>query len=128
MEIEFVYVVSGQFKFKVADHVVSVAVGTFIFVPPDNAHTFKNVGTNPGVLLFDVTPGGFERMFAERQGVDADTNRGLTWKSTTCRWWAHPSRNHVLRLGRSKSHTEAERVDVCQVDDFVSVRPRTGRS
>ena len=80
MEIEFVYVVSGQFKFKVDDRVVSVPVGTLIFVPPNTAHTFKNIGTNPGVLLFGVTPGGFEKMFAERQGVDADTNKRLMEK------------------------------------------------
>jgi quercetin dioxygenase-like cupin family protein len=80
MEIEFAYVVSGQFKFKVGDRVVSVPVGTFIFVPPNTVHTFKNVGANPGVLLFGVTPGGFEKMFAERQGVDADTNKRLMEK------------------------------------------------
>ena len=80
MEIEFVYVVSGQFKFKVADDVVRVPVGTFVFVPPNTVHTFKNVGTNQGVLLFGVTPGGFEKMFAERQGVDADTNKRLMEK------------------------------------------------
>ena len=80
MEIEFVYVVSGQFKFKVGDRVESVPVGTFIFVPPNTVHTFKNTGTNPGVLLFGVTPGGFEKMFAERQGVDADTNKRLMEK------------------------------------------------
>jgi quercetin dioxygenase-like cupin family protein len=80
MEIEFVYVVSGQFKFKVSDRVVSVPVGTFVFVPPSTVHTFKNIGTNPGVVLFGVTPGGFEKMFAERQGVDADTNKRLMEK------------------------------------------------
>ena len=77
LEIEFVYVVSGEFKFKVGDRVVSVPVGTFIFVPPNTVHTFKNIGTDPGVLLFGVTPGGFEKMFAERQGVDAGTNQRL---------------------------------------------------
>ena len=80
LEIEFVYVVSGQFKFKVGDRVVRVPVGTFVFVPPNTAHTFKNIGTYPGVLLFGVTPGGFEKMFAERQGVDADTNKRLMGK------------------------------------------------
>jgi quercetin 2,3-dioxygenase len=77
MEIEFAYVVSGEFKFRVGDRVMSVPVGTFIFVPPKTVHTFKNIGSNPGVLLFGVTPGGFERMFAERQGVDAETNKKL---------------------------------------------------
>ena len=80
MEIEFVYVVSGQFRFKVDDRVQSVPVGTFIFVPPNTAHTFKNIGAGPGVLLFGVTPGGFEKMFAERQGVDPGTNQRLMEK------------------------------------------------
>jgi quercetin 2,3-dioxygenase len=40
-------------------------------------HTFVNVGTDPGVLLVGVTPGGLEMMFAERQGVDAETDRAL---------------------------------------------------
>jgi oxalate decarboxylase/phosphoglucose isomerase-like protein (cupin superfamily) len=65
--------------------VVSVPVGTFIFVPPNTVHTFKNIGPNPGVLLFGVTPGGFERMFAERQGVDADTNKRLNGKVSHAR-------------------------------------------
>ena len=79
-EIEFAYVVSGQFKFKAGDRVLSVPVGTFIFVPPNTAHTFKNIGPDPGVLLFGVTPGGFEKMFAERQGVDVETNKRLMEK------------------------------------------------
>jgi hypothetical protein len=37
----------------------------------------SHIGTEPGVLLFGVTPGGFEKMFAERQGVDAQTNENL---------------------------------------------------
>ena len=51
METEFVYVVSGEFMFKVADDVVNVPVGTFIFVPPNTLHTFMNAGANPEVLL-----------------------------------------------------------------------------
>ena len=30
-----------------------------------------------GILLVGVTPGGFEKWFEERQGVDAETNRAL---------------------------------------------------
>lgn len=80
MEVEFAYVVSGQFSFKLGDRVASVPAGSFIFVPRKTPHTFKNVGTEPGVLLFGVTPGGFEMMFAERQGVDAETNKKLMQK------------------------------------------------
>lgn len=76
-EDEFFYVVSGEFKVKVGDGVVSALAQSVMFVPRGTAHAFQNVGTEPGVLLVGVTPGGFEKIFEERQGVDADTNRAL---------------------------------------------------
>jgi quercetin 2,3-dioxygenase len=48
-----------------------------MFVPRGTPHTFLNVGKEPGVLLVGVTPGGLEKMFEQRQGVDAETNRTL---------------------------------------------------
>jgi quercetin dioxygenase-like cupin family protein len=77
MEAEFCYVVSGQFNFKLGERIVSAPAGAFIFIPRGTPHTFQNTGTEPGVLLFGVTPGGFEKMFAERKGVDAETNQKL---------------------------------------------------
>lgn len=79
-QIEFAYVLSGQFTFKAGDRIESVPVGTFIVIPPNTEHAFKNTGSAPGQLLFGVIPGGFETMFAERQGVDAATNKKLTEK------------------------------------------------
>ena len=79
-EDEFFYVVSGEFKFKLGDRIVSVPARSIIFVPRGTAHTFKNIGTEPGVLLVGVTPGGLEKMFAERQGVDLRTERTLMKK------------------------------------------------
>jgi quercetin dioxygenase-like cupin family protein len=77
-EDEFFYVVSGQFNFKLGERIVSAPPGSIVFVPRGTVHTFENIGTEPGVLLVGVTPGGFEKMFAERQGVDSETNRKLT--------------------------------------------------
>lgn len=79
-QIEFAYVLSGQFTFKAGDRIASVPVGTFIVIPPNTVHAFKNTGSAPGQLLFGVIPGGFETMFSERQGVDAATNKKLTEK------------------------------------------------
>ena len=76
-EDEFFYVVSGEFNFKLGDRIVSAPARSIVFVPRGTAHTFQNVGTEPGVLLVGVTPGGFEKMFEERQGVDMVTNRTL---------------------------------------------------
>jgi mannose-6-phosphate isomerase-like protein (cupin superfamily) len=79
-EDEFFYVVSGEFKFKLGDRIVNAPARSIVFVPRGTVHTFQNVGTEPGVLLVGVTPGGLEKMFAERQGVDPETNRMLMKK------------------------------------------------
>lgn len=84
-EDEFFYVVSGEFN-QTRRPIVSVPARSIIFVPRGTAHTFKNIGTEPGVLLVGVTPGGLEKMFAERQGVDLETERTLM-KSTVWKWW-----------------------------------------
>jgi quercetin 2,3-dioxygenase len=73
-EDEFFYVVSGEFTFKLGDRIVSAPARSIVFVPRGTVHTFQNVGTESGVLLVGVTPGGFEKMFEERQGVDMETN------------------------------------------------------
>jgi mannose-6-phosphate isomerase-like protein (cupin superfamily) len=49
-------------------------------VPRGTPHTFQNVGTEPGVLLVGVTPGGFEKSFQERQGADSETLKALAKK------------------------------------------------
>jgi mannose-6-phosphate isomerase-like protein (cupin superfamily) len=74
---EFFYIVSGEFKFKLGDRIVSAPARSIVFVPRGTAHTFENLGMEPGVLLVGVTPGGLEKMFAERQGVDSETERTL---------------------------------------------------
>jgi oxalate decarboxylase/phosphoglucose isomerase-like protein (cupin superfamily) len=72
--------VKGEFRLKLGDRIVSAPAQSVMFVPRGMAHTFQNVGTEPGVILVGVTPGGFERMFEERQRVDAETNRALAKK------------------------------------------------
>ena len=74
---EFFYIVSGEFKFKLGDRIMSTPARSIVFVPRGTAHTFQNVGTEPGVPLVGVTPGGLEQMFAERQGVDSETEGRL---------------------------------------------------
>ena len=76
-EDEFFYVVSGEFKFKLGDKVMSVPPKSVLFIRRGTAHAFQNAGTQPGVLLVGVTPGGLEKMFEEWQGVDKETTRAL---------------------------------------------------
>jgi mannose-6-phosphate isomerase-like protein (cupin superfamily) len=72
--------VSGEFKVKLGDRIMSAPAQTVMFVPRGTAHTFQNVGASPGVILVGVTPGGFEKVMEERQGVDAETLRALAKK------------------------------------------------
>lgn len=76
-EDELFYVVSGELKVKVGDRIVSAPTKSVLFIPRGTAHAFQNVGAEPAVLLVVVTPGGFEKMFEERQGVDAEKNQAL---------------------------------------------------
>ena len=89
MEAEFCYVVSGQFNFKLGERIVSAPAGAFVFIPRITAHTFQNIGTEPGVLLFGVAPGGFEMMFAERQGVDARNKSEADGEAPHASRWGH---------------------------------------
>jgi quercetin 2,3-dioxygenase len=46
-------------------------------------HTFKNVGSEPGVLVGGVTPGGFEGYFMRWKDADEDTLRALEIEHNT---------------------------------------------
>lgn len=76
-EDEFLYALSGNFKVKVGDKVVDAPAQTLVFVPRGTAHAFTNTGDAPAVMLVGITPGGFEKIFQERQGVDAKANAEL---------------------------------------------------
>jgi oxalate decarboxylase/phosphoglucose isomerase-like protein (cupin superfamily) len=62
---ELVYVLSGEFTFKIDDQVTSGGPGTCAFIPRGVAHAWKNAGAEPGRALFLYTPGGAGRMFEE---------------------------------------------------------------
>jgi quercetin dioxygenase-like cupin family protein len=62
-EDEFFYVTEGEFEFNLADGVISAPAGTFVHVPKQTVHGFRNA-SGKTAKLFDVhTPGGFERFF-----------------------------------------------------------------
>jgi mannose-6-phosphate isomerase-like protein (cupin superfamily) len=62
---ELVYVLSGEFTFKIDDRVTTGGPGTCAFIPRGVAHAWKNTGAEPGRALFLYTPGGAGRMFEE---------------------------------------------------------------
>ena len=70
-EDETFYVLSGRFEFQDGDCRVVVAPGTCVHAPKGSLHTFRNVGSTPGTFLSIITPGGFERFFAEMSDLPA---------------------------------------------------------
>jgi len=79
-EDEFFYVLKGTFDFQLGDSVSHAPAGSFIFIRRGAAHTFKNVGSEPGVLMGGVTPAGFEGYFTEWKGADENSLNALRTK------------------------------------------------
>jgi quercetin dioxygenase-like cupin family protein len=66
---ELIYVLSGEFTFKIADQVKIGGPGTCAFIPRVVAHAWKNTGAEPGRALFLYTPGGAGRMFEKARSL-----------------------------------------------------------
>jgi quercetin dioxygenase-like cupin family protein len=62
-EEETIYVVAGDFRFRVGDEVRDAPEGAFAFVPRGIAHTWQNIGAEPGMLLATFAPAGMEGFF-----------------------------------------------------------------
>jgi quercetin dioxygenase-like cupin family protein len=80
---EWLYVLEGEMRFRLADDVVPAPAGSFAFIPRGIAHTWQNVGREPAVLLGMIAPAGLERFFERyaelTKGADnLDTFRALS--------------------------------------------------
>jgi quercetin dioxygenase-like cupin family protein len=62
-EHESMYVLDGEFRFKLGDQIHAAPAGSFVFVPRGAPHTWQNVGDGPARMLFHFTPSGMERFF-----------------------------------------------------------------
>ena len=53
---ETLYILDGEFRFKIGSEAVIAPTGTFLFVPEGVAHTYVNIGPDEGRILFCFTP------------------------------------------------------------------------
>ncbi|QBD78097.1 cupin domain-containing protein [Ktedonosporobacter rubrisoli] len=65
---ECFWVVKGNFLIKVAERIVKVSEGTWIFVPRGTPHGFRNIGAENGHLLIQALPTGEMRKYFEEVG------------------------------------------------------------
>lgn len=71
-EDEYSYVLEGTMGALLGTRVVHAAAGTLVFKPRGQWHTFWNAGDDACRVLEIITPGGFEKFFAEL-GADPDS-------------------------------------------------------
>lgn len=71
-EEEGFYVLEGEFEFMADGEVIRATAGTFLNLPKESRHGYRNVGSTPGRLLVVCAPAGFEEFLraADRQGPD----------------------------------------------------------
>src|SRR6187431_249965 len=65
---EVVWVLEGEFTFKIGDEVFSGGPGTCAFLPRKVPHAWKNNGPGTGRAVFLYTPGNAGRLIEERIG------------------------------------------------------------
>jgi quercetin dioxygenase-like cupin family protein len=62
-EEETIYVVSGDFRWQLGDELSDAPPGSFAFIPRGVAHTWQNIGEQPGMILVTFMPAGMEGFF-----------------------------------------------------------------
>jgi quercetin dioxygenase-like cupin family protein len=62
-EDETVYVLEGEFRWKLGDELSTTGPGSFVFIPRGLAHTWQCVGDQPGRMLITFAPAGMEGFF-----------------------------------------------------------------
>ena len=67
-EEEVLYVLEGDFRFRLRDEVVAAPAGSLMFIPRGVPHTWQNAGDDYGRLLVIFTPAGMERFFDLAEG------------------------------------------------------------
>jgi mannose-6-phosphate isomerase-like protein (cupin superfamily) len=64
-EHEGFYIIEGHIIFKVDDQRIEAKPGTFVNVPPNVWHSFKNETNEIAKLIIVLSPAGMEQLFVE---------------------------------------------------------------
>ena len=62
-EDESIYVLEGEFRWKLGEKLTTTGPGSFVFIPRGLAHTWQVLGEQPGRMLVTFTPAGMEGFF-----------------------------------------------------------------
>lgn len=76
-EDETVYVLEGEFRWKLADELSVTGPGSFVFIPRGVSHTWQVIGEGDGRMLVTFFPAGMEGFFDRLSSMtefDLDTS------------------------------------------------------
>jgi quercetin dioxygenase-like cupin family protein len=62
---EVIYILAGEFTFKIGEHVTDGGAGTVVFIPRGTAHAWKNSASEAGRALYMFTPAEGAKFFEE---------------------------------------------------------------
>jgi quercetin dioxygenase-like cupin family protein len=62
---EVIYVVSGEFTFRLGEESKQVSGGSWVFIPLGSVHGWRNTGRQDGRVFFIFTPGAGAKAFEE---------------------------------------------------------------
>jgi len=62
-EDETVYVLEGEFRWRLGEEPIASGPGSFVFIPRGLAHTWQCLGDRPGRMLITFAPAGMEGFF-----------------------------------------------------------------
>ena len=71
-EDELFYILEGVYEFRFGDETVVVNPGDLVHLPRHIPHSFRNIGSEPGMTMNTITPGGFEQFFVEIDQLPKD--------------------------------------------------------
>jgi quercetin dioxygenase-like cupin family protein len=72
-EHEGFYVIEGQIIFNVDGQRIEAKPGTFVNIPPNVLHSFKNETNETAKLIIVLSPAGMEQLFVE-VGLEVSNN------------------------------------------------------
>jgi mannose-6-phosphate isomerase-like protein (cupin superfamily) len=74
-EDEYSYVLKGTLGALLGDDVVTAGVGSWVFKPRGQWHTFWNAGDEPCEIIEVISPAGFENYFREVAAAWGDVQK-----------------------------------------------------
>ena len=80
-EDETFYVLEGEVKFLLGEHISIAKAGTFVNIPRGTRHAFGRVNKKNAKLLATFTPAGFEKFFDEAVDLDVTDTEAYVAKA-----------------------------------------------